>query len=212
MPYYRWFYYDKGTPKVRNITQNLHFFVMQNTAGFRVRKWREHKQLSATDFARLTGVKYSTLKSLEDGGQPSFETMQKLRAAFPDLSTDWIFDDTETTSMFRDGRALTPAPAPRPVAAPAAADYGADLVAQVENVLLREQLAAATRRESADRETIQHLWAELGKSPGSADAAAGYFPTPMPPRRAAGFQLANAEVAQQMLAASFGAQRIGSAK
>lgn len=118
-------------------------------------------------FAELVHLKPGTLSAIKQrASKPTAAVLETIQRVFPDMSPDYIL--WGRGPMVRDGRALAPAPRP----APAAADYGADLVAQAENVLLREHLAAATAQQTADRETIQWLRSELGKSPGSPGATA----------------------------------------
>lgn len=159
--------------------------------------------VSANQLAAQLGTSQQAISNYVTGrNKPGGDLLAAIVTRYPAINSTWLL--TGVGEPFPNGRTLTPAP--RPVAVPTPGlTSGAATVAEAENVLLREQIVE-------QREMIHWLKLELGKSPGSADPATGYFPTPMPPRRAAGFQLANAEVAQQMLAASFGGQRIGSAK
>lgn len=81
---------------------------MESTIGLRIRQLREAKQLSVADFATAAGVKPSAIYGLEsNANKPSIETVGMLRQSFPDLNTEWL--QFGVGSMFRDGRALTPA-------------------------------------------------------------------------------------------------------
>ena len=152
---------------------------MESTPGKRLQQWREFKGISLTEMFRATGVKVTTLSTAESPGasNPSYDTITKVLAAYPDLSPDWLL--MGAGAMLRDGRALTPAPR----AAEPAPDFttAAGTQEAVVTLLLKEQLAEAREQARADRALIAWLQGELGKLPGSADAAApASAPAPRP--------------------------------
>lgn len=84
-----------------------------DSPGKRILKWREHLGLSPKQFADATDIPYSTLKTLENNddpskAKPSYDVIAKLRNAYPQLNIDWLFDESGTEPMLRDGRNLTP--------------------------------------------------------------------------------------------------------
>jgi len=91
---------------------------MESTAGKRLQEWREFKGLSLTELFRLTGIKVTTLSTAEQpgGSNPSYDTIKKLLAAFPDLSADWLL--LGTGPMLRNGRTLAQLPTIVPSALP----------------------------------------------------------------------------------------------
>lgn len=161
---------------------------MESTIGLRIRQLREAKQLSVVDFAKAAGVKPSAVYGLESGAnKPSLETVGALRLSFPGLNTEWLqFGEGEMFS-----RALTPAPR----AAEPAPDFTSAAGTQdaVVSLLLREQLTEAQEQNRVNRALITWLQAELGKLPGSSDAAGHY--APIPPRQPAGFNQAARAIA-----------------
>lgn len=157
---------------------------MESTPGKRLQEWREFKGLSLTEVFRLTGIKVTTLSTVEQPGgtNPSYDTLSKLLTAFPDLNPDWLL--LGAGPMLRDGKALTSAPraeAPRPIEL-SQDEQRRELVATAENVLLRQIIASK-----------DELISELRGKPFDNPDAAGPFdstPTPPAPRVAAGFRMA----------------------
>ena len=145
---------------------------MEHTIGMRFRQLRDSRQLSVVDFAKLAGIKPSAVYGLESGAnKPSLETVATLRQSFAGLNTEWLqFGEGEMFS--RVLAPLTPAP-----------DFttAAGTQEAVVTLLLKEQLAEAREQARADRALIAWLQGELGKLPGSADAAApASAPAPRP--------------------------------
>lgn len=99
-----------------------------DTPGKRIVKWREHLKLKARDFAKTTGIPYTTLKTIEsDSNKPSYDVLAKLRNAFPELNIDWLFDEGDTEPMMREDRALRRAePAAKEAQAPLVAEANSD--------------------------------------------------------------------------------------
>ena len=160
---------------------------MESTPGKRLQQWREFKGISLTEMFRATGVKVTTLSTAESAGgsNPSYDTITKVLAAYPDLSPDWLL--MGAGAMLRDGRVLAPAPR----AAEPAPDFttAAGTQEAVVTLLLKEQLAEAREQARADRALIAWLQGELGKLPGSSDAV-GHAHTPAPaPLPTVGFRL-----------------------
>lgn len=83
---------------------------METTPGKRVQIFRESKGFKrASAFAEAAGLKAATLSSIEtDRTAPSFETLNALMLAFPDLNPDWLL--TGQGAMLREGRNLLPQP------------------------------------------------------------------------------------------------------
>jgi transcriptional regulator with XRE-family HTH domain len=78
-----------------------------DTPGRRILKWREHIGKTPREFEALTGIPYSTLKTLETDpkkGKPSFDVLSKLRKAFPTLNIDWLFDEGDSEPMLKGDR------------------------------------------------------------------------------------------------------------
>lgn len=168
---------------------------MENSPGQRLRQWRDYKGLKLADVSRDTGIKTTTLSTTEQPGasNPSYDTISKVLAAYPDLNPDWLL--LGTGSMLRDGRALSQLPPavpselqpsrpglPKPGhATPAEADFVGRLIQRLET-----ELADAKAREEQQGRLIETL---LGKSPASAYAAT----YPDEPRTAPGFRIAAQE-------------------
>lgn len=153
----------------------------------RLKELRGYFQLSQQELGDLCGLSQKTVSNLEKGRDAKAVYLEMMERAFPQVRPSWL--RSGIGSMLAPAAALTPAAA----AVPAAPDYAADLVAQAENVLLREQIAERNERIRENRELIDWLRAELGKSPGSAEAT-GYF-APAPPRPAAGFRSGGCQLA-----------------
>lgn len=159
-----------------NHTDNSPLFHMESTPGKRLLEWREYKGITLAEMSRITGIRTTTLSSSEQPGSsnPSYDTITKVLAGFPDLNPDWLL--LGSGPMLRGGRVLSPTPAPASETAPVVAGApqpgltsGPATVAEAENILLRERIA--------DKDIIiEMLRAELGKSNDSPDAA-GNFPT-----------------------------------
>ncbi|WP_141765671.1 helix-turn-helix transcriptional regulator, partial [Hymenobacter coccineus] len=61
----------------------------------RIRELLLARQLSPTQFADAIGVARPIMSHILSGrNKPSLEVVQKIRAAFPDLSIDWLLDGT----------------------------------------------------------------------------------------------------------------------
>ena len=144
--------------------------------GARIKAFRESRGLTQKDIFQATHgeVKQTSLSAIENNqAKPGFDTLAALLAAYPGLSSDWLL--LGAGPMLRDGRALTPRPAPEPTPG---LTSGAATVAEAENVLLRERLL--------DKQAIITLLSaevtELrGKSSGSSDAAGRlHLPAPAP--------------------------------
>lgn len=158
---------------------------METTPGKRILIWREFKGMTPAQMIKATGIKRSTLDSVEDpnGSKPSHDTLMKVVKAFPDLNAYWLL--TGEGEMLADGRTLTPAPtstkepetepSPPQPAGPVAAQRPNDTVAQAENVLLKEQVVDLKEDKSRLVEENQALRAEvkrlLEKFSPSLDAA-----------------------------------------
>jgi transcriptional regulator with XRE-family HTH domain len=170
---------------------------MDSTPGKRLLEWREFKGITLAEMSRITGIRNTTLSSSEQPGSsnPSYDTISKVLAGFPDLNPDWLL--LGTGPMLRDGRVLTPVvteeagvvhqPTPGLTSGPAT-------VAEAENILLRELLINKD-------EIITMLRAELGKSNDSPDAADAL---PTNPRKPLGFGAA----IQAALLASYAAEPV----
>jgi transcriptional regulator with XRE-family HTH domain len=88
---------------------HINTILPMDTPGKRIQKWREHLNKTPKEFADLTDIPYSTLKTLETDpkkGKPSFDVLAKLRKAFPQLNIDWLFDEGDTEPMLREDRNL----------------------------------------------------------------------------------------------------------
>ena len=147
----------------------------QNAAG-RVQSLIDRLEITPYQFAKETGLSHQTISNLLTGkNKPSLDTLEAIASRYPGEAS-WLL----TGKAEPVGRTL--APAPRPVAVPTPGlTSGAATVAEAENVLLREQIAAASAQQLADRETIQWLRSELGKSPGSPVATAARTTNPATP-------------------------------
>lgn len=65
---------------------------METTPGKRILIWREYKGLTPAQMIKATGIKRSTLDSVEDpnGSKPSHDTLMRVVDAFPDLNARWL--------------------------------------------------------------------------------------------------------------------------
>jgi len=138
---------------------------MESTPGSRLAEWREFKGLTLVEMASITGISKTTINTVEQSGssKPSYDTISRVLAGFPDLNPDWLL--LGTGPMVR-GRVLTPAapvaqPAPQVVAEPTAAygclspDFVALLTSEVtdlraENKALDQELRHARREFRED--------------------------------------------------------------
>ena len=159
------------------------------TAAERVARLIEKLGISSYQFGKETGLSHQTISNVLTGkNRPSLDTLEAIAARYPDTAV-WLLTgtgETRTGIMPKAGESRPTAPAEP------AADYtsGAGTIDATVNLLLKEQLKEARERATADRALIAWLQVELGKSPGSSDAAGSYaaFP-PTPHVPVAGFQL-----------------------
>jgi transcriptional regulator with XRE-family HTH domain len=148
------------------------FNNMESTPGKRLLEWREYKGMTLLEMARATGISKTTLNGAEQSGSsnPSYDTISKLIAGFPDLNPDWLL--LGTGPMLRDGRTLTPVvteektPAPRYTSGEATVEEASTLIKLAEAEAENRQLLQ--RLEDAKGEI---LWLR-GKSTPSSYAAA----------------------------------------
>lgn len=68
----------------------------------KVRVLRKEKSLSQNEFAKLIGVSRQTISSMENGGTPNFDTMNKIANYFG-LSVDHIFFDLDVNHDLHEG-------------------------------------------------------------------------------------------------------------
>lgn len=157
---------------------------METSPGQRLRQWRDFKKLTLAQVSDASGVRTTTLSTAEQPGasNPSYDTITKVLAAYPDLSPDWLL--LGTGPMLRDGRTLTPMPAhfeeARPVTLsishPTPEEYRQ---LQEENRRLREQLANKEGALTAVEGEVTWLRSQVGgKAEASADAADEDEPRP----------------------------------
>ncbi len=150
---------------------------MESSPGQRLQEWREYKGLTLSQASRATGIKVTTLSTAEQPGasNPSFDTLSKMLAAFPDLNPDWLL--TGSGPLLRDGRALAPVAAaaakeattrPAPLdTVPGQIDFVHKYITRLEN-----DLTAAATREAAQQAHIDELLQMLGKPLGNRLPAA----------------------------------------
>lgn len=137
---------------------------MESTPGSRLAEWREFKGMTLAEMASITGISKTTINTVEQSGssKPSYDTISRVLAGFPDLNPDWLL--LGTGPMVR-GRGLTPATpvvsTPTAAEEPTAA-YGClapDLVStlrlenielRTENKALRDELRQARSEFRAD--------------------------------------------------------------
>jgi transcriptional regulator with XRE-family HTH domain len=139
---------------------------MESTPGSRLAEWREFKGLTLVEMASITGISKTTINTVEQSGssKPSYDTISRVLAGFPDLNPDWLL--LGTGPMVR-GRVLTPAPAAPVASAPLVAaeptvsygclspDFVALLTSEVtdlraENKALDQELRHARREFRED--------------------------------------------------------------
>ena len=136
-------------------------------------------RLSGNQLARALNTSQQVISGYASGRtNPGREMIAAIIARYPAISAAWLV--TGIGEPFPAGR-FNEKPAPR--AAEPAADYttGAGTIDATVNLLLKEQLSEARERAAADRALIAWLQGELGKSPGSSDAAGPlYAPAPAP--------------------------------
>jgi transcriptional regulator with XRE-family HTH domain len=85
--------------------------------GSRIKAFREASGLTQTDLFRSTGIKQTTLSSVESGTEPKAGIIGAMLAAYPTLNPDWLL--TGHGPMLRDGKALTAAEPAASYASPA---------------------------------------------------------------------------------------------
>lgn len=152
---------------------------MENHIGSRIRAFRVAKDMKQNVFSEAAGLRQQTLSTIEAGNsEPSFPVLQKLFAAFPDLSADWLLMGEGT--MFRDGKNI---PVPRHRRAAVTADdlpvealtSGTATIERAQelasNGLLREIIDTQKETIADLRGMVATLKEELGKLFGSPDAA-----------------------------------------
>lgn len=67
----------------------------------------KNKGLTATTLARMLDIQPSGISHILSGrNKPSFDLVQKILRAFPDINPDWLLLDSDV--VFRSGEAATP--------------------------------------------------------------------------------------------------------
>jgi transcriptional regulator with XRE-family HTH domain len=155
---------------------------METTPGKRILIWREFKGLTPAQMIKATGIKRSTLDSVEDpaGSKPSHDTLMKVVDAFPDLSARWLL--TGKGEMLADGRTLTPAsqlppqvPSKlEPLTAPAGPGHLTDEELRRKMAVVAESAELREVKSERDhlREVNQSLLAIISRFSGATDAPA----------------------------------------
>lgn len=150
----------------------------------------ESGEPNARQFALRAGLTAQVIAHLLGGNSmPSGETLTALSTTYRTFDSDWLLTGRRKATVTQSA-VVAPAPKPAP-------SYGAALVGEAETLaklgraeVLVEQLSARLAEKDGE---IKFLRGELGKSPGSSDAA-GPFGEPAhvyPPRvPVAGFELA----------------------
>ena len=70
-------------------------------------KLMETEHLTASRLAELLGIRSSGISHILSGrNKPSFDLVQKILRAFPDINPDWLLLDSDV--VFRSGEAATP--------------------------------------------------------------------------------------------------------
>ncbi len=121
----------------------------------RLLAFRETTGLHKRAFAEKISLDPGLYGRYESGvNKPSFDTLEKIAATFPNLSLNWLLTGKGEMLVLTPAR---PTPTPGLTSGPAT-------VAEAENVLLRQMNADL-------RGTVEFLKEELGKFGGSLEAA-----------------------------------------
>lgn len=150
---------------------------MEQTPGKRILIWREYKGLTPAQMIKATGIKRSTLDSVEDpnGSKPSHDTLMKVAAAFPDLNARWLLTGEGEMTNGQRLMPLAAKPADSTPEPTPGLTTGAATVAEAENILLRELVddlkADKARLLDENGELREENKKLLGKSSDSSDAA-----------------------------------------
>lgn len=86
----------------------------------RIKQLLDWQQLSPTQFADRIGIGRPVISHiLSERNKPSLDVMRSIKAAFPEVSTDWLLDGIGTMLV------AAPAPTAAPVSPPPRADFAA---------------------------------------------------------------------------------------
>lgn len=143
--------------------------------GSRIKAFREELGLTQADLYRATGIKQTTLSSIETGTEPKAGVIGALLATYPNLNPDWLL--TGSGSMLRDGQSLAPAPKPAAVVPTPPADEDTPNLTWRYIASLEQQLADAADREAWLREMLKK---PLGNLPAASEPTATYEALPAP--------------------------------
>ena len=114
------------------------------------------------DFAEVVGIERSTYDKMEKGpNKPSADNLEKIAARYPDINLNWLL--TGHGEML-----LSRLPAPGPTTGPETVAHGDTLIQLARAEALVGSQAAQLAAQAVQ---IERLWAELGKSGGSSEAA-----------------------------------------
>lgn len=147
--------------------------------GSRIRVFREEMGLTQIDLFRSTGIKQTTLSSIESGTEPKAGIVGAMLAAYPTLSPDWLL--TGNGPMLRDERVETPlelpagqparqiqmpvavqAPIERPAVAGSQIDFVGKLVSTLEKQADDKDRVIERQNEQLDKkdrliEALRHI-------------------------------------------------------
>ncbi|KAA9333364.1 helix-turn-helix domain-containing protein [Hymenobacter busanensis] len=78
--------------------------------GSRIKRFREEMGLTQTDLFKRTGIKQTTLSSIESGTEPKAGVIAAMLGSYPTLNPDWLL--TGNGAMLRGSAPAAPYPTP----------------------------------------------------------------------------------------------------
>ncbi|RPD50015.1 XRE family transcriptional regulator [Hymenobacter sediminis] len=134
--------------------------------GSRIKALREELGLTQADLFRSTGIKQTTLSSIESGTEPKAGIVSSLLAAYPQVNPEWLL--LGSGPMLRNGRSLVPVEASAPKEMKQEqAPYLSHTTLTPEQIgqLLIKVAALEARAEAAEREAARY-WSVVERHAG----------------------------------------------
>ncbi|AWM31328.1 helix-turn-helix domain-containing protein [Hymenobacter nivis] len=172
--------------------------IMENSPGGRLRTLREILGFAGKqqEFADAVGLSQQSVSNMERGKtEPAAKSLAKIHKRFPMINLNWLVTGVglpvdksigpmlpltaagEMADINARTARLTSVPAPTPVPSPGPTT-GAETITHGETLIQLARAEALAESQAAQIVAlalqVERLWAELGKSGGSPDAAAPF--------------------------------------